>query len=119
MTFAPTVDMNSNADNPVIGVRSFGAVAEQVATHSAAWIAGLQSTGVGATAKHFPGHGDTGQDSHVALPVIDRSLDELRRRELLPFVAAIETGYALDHDLAHHAASAGRRESGDHEPVAS
>ncbi len=95
VTFAPTVDVNSNADNPVIGVRSFGAVAAQVATHGAAWIAGLQSTGIAATAKHFPGHGDTGQDSHVALPVIDRSLDELRRRELPPFVAAIETGTRL------------------------
>ena len=92
VTFAPTVDINSNADNPVIGVRSFGAAAEQVAAHSAAWVTGLQSTGVAATAKHFPGHGDTAQDSHVALPVIDRSLDELRQRELLPFVAAIEAG---------------------------
>ncbi len=92
VTFAPTVDINSNADNPVIGVRSFGAAAEQVAAHSGAWVTGLQSTGVAATAKHFPGHGDTAQDSHVALPVIDRSLDELRQRELLPFVAAIEAG---------------------------
>ena len=48
-------------------------------------MAGLQSTGVAATAKHFPGHGDTAQDSHVSLPVVDRSLDELRSRELLPF----------------------------------
>jgi beta-N-acetylhexosaminidase len=95
VTFAPTVDVNSNADNPVIGTRSFGAVAEQVARHGAAWIAGLQATGIAATAKHFPGHGDTAQDSHVALPVIDRSLDELRRRELPPFVAAIEAGTRL------------------------
>ena len=53
---------------------------------------GLQSTGVAASAKHFPGHGDTAQDSHVSLPVVNRSLDELRRRELLPFAAAIEAG---------------------------
>jgi beta-N-acetylhexosaminidase len=92
VTFAPTVDVNSNADNPVIGVRSFGAVAERVAAHGAAWVTGLQSTGVAASAKHFPGHGDTAQDTHFALPVIDRSLDELRSRELLPFVAAIEAG---------------------------
>jgi beta-N-acetylhexosaminidase len=90
LDFAPSVDVNSNAENPVIGVRSFGAAAEQVAAHGAAWITGLQSTGVAAAAKHFPGHGDTAQDSHVALPVIDRSPDELRQRELIPFVAAIQ-----------------------------
>jgi beta-N-acetylhexosaminidase len=92
VTFAPTVDVNSNAENPVIGVRSFGAAAEQVAAHGAAWVTGLQSTGIAASAKHFPGHGDTAQDSHIALPVVDRSIDELRSRELVPFVAAIEAG---------------------------
>jgi beta-N-acetylhexosaminidase len=93
--FAPCVDVNSQSDNPVIGVRSFGSDAEHVAQHGAAWVSGLQSTGVAATAKHFPGHGDTFQDSHVSLPVVDRSLDELRSRELLPFVAAIDTGCQL------------------------
>jgi beta-N-acetylhexosaminidase len=93
--FAPSVDINSRSDNPIIGVRSFGAAADQVARHSAAWTAGLQSTGVAATAKHFPGHGDTAQDSHVSLPVVDRSLDQLRQRELVPFVAAIEAGTRL------------------------
>jgi beta-N-acetylhexosaminidase len=92
VNFAPCVDINSNADNPVIGVRSFGVAAERVAQHSAAWIDGLQSTGIAASAKHFPGHGDTAQDSHVALPVVDRSADELRHRELLPFAAAINAG---------------------------
>ena len=92
VTFAPTVDVNSNPDNPVIGVRSFGAVAERVAAHGAAWVGGVQSTGVAASAKHFPGHGDTAQDSHHALPVVDLSLEELRQRELLPFVAAIQAG---------------------------
>jgi beta-N-acetylhexosaminidase len=95
VTFAPTVDVNSNPDNPVIGVRSFGADADRVAAHGAAWVSGLQSTGVAASAKHFPGHGDTAQDSHHTLPVIDRSLDELRSRELVPFVAAIEAGSRL------------------------
>lgn len=90
--FAPCVDINSRSDNPVIGVRSFSSDAEQVARHGGAWVAGLQSTGVAASAKHFPGHGDTAQDSHVSLPVVNRSLDELRRRELLPFAAAIEAG---------------------------
>lgn len=93
--FAPSVDINSRSDNPVIGVRSFGATAERVARHGAAWVAGLQSTGIAATAKHFPGHGDTAQDSHVALPVIDGSLEELRQRELVPFVAAINAGARL------------------------
>jgi beta-N-acetylhexosaminidase len=90
VNFAPCVDVNSRSDNPVIGVRSFGSDAERVARHGRAWVAGLQSTGVAATAKHFPGHGDTAQDSHVSLPVVDRSLDELHKRELLPFAAAIE-----------------------------
>jgi beta-N-acetylhexosaminidase len=93
--FAPCVDINSRSDNPVIGVRSFGSDAERVSRHGRAWVAGLQSTGVAATAKHFPGHGDTAQDSHVSLPVVNDSLDELRQRELLPFVAAIDAGSRL------------------------
>jgi beta-N-acetylhexosaminidase len=92
VNFAPCVDLNSRPDNPVIGVRSFGSDAGRVARHGAAWVTGLQSTGVAASAKHFPGHGDTAQDSHVSLPAVDRSLDELRSRELLPFAAAIEAG---------------------------
>ncbi len=92
VNFAPCVDVNSRSDNPVIGVRSFGSDAERVARHGAAWVEGLQSTGVAATAKHFPGHGDTAQDSHLSLPVVNRSLDELRRRELVPFAAAIDVG---------------------------
>ena len=92
VNFAPCVDVNSQPENPVIGVRSFSSDAGRVARHSAAWVAGLQSTGVAATAKHFPGHGDTVQDSHVSLPVVDCSLDELRARELVPFVAAIDAG---------------------------
>ena len=95
VNFAPTVDINSNPDNPVIGTRSFGVDAERVAAHSAAWTTGLQATGVAASAKHFPGHGDTAQDSHLSLPVIDRSLEELRSRELRPFAAAIAAGTRL------------------------
>jgi beta-N-acetylhexosaminidase len=92
VNFAPDVDINSNSDNPVIGVRSFGASADLVAAHSAAWTRGLQSTGVAVSAKHFPGHGDTSQDSHLALPVVDLPLDELRERELAPFRAVIAAG---------------------------
>ncbi|MHC5797610.1 beta-N-acetylhexosaminidase [Lacisediminihabitans sp. FW035] len=92
LDFAPDVDINSNPDNPVIGVRSFGIDPGRVARHSAAWVRGLQSTGIGGSAKHFPGHGDTALDSHLALPVIDRSLEQLRERELVPFVAAIAAG---------------------------
>ncbi len=92
LTFAPDVDVNSDPDNPVIGVRSFSPDAEQAARHGAAWVRGVQGTGIGATAKHFPGHGDTVTDSHLALPVVDRSPDGLRERELVPFVAAVESG---------------------------
>ena len=92
LTFAPDVDVNHDPDNPVIGVRSFGPSADLVARHGAAWTRGVQSTGVGATAKHFPGHGDTATDSHLSLPVVDRPLAGLRERELVPFVAAVEAG---------------------------
>jgi beta-N-acetylhexosaminidase len=92
LNFAPDADINSNSDNPVIGTRSFGADAELVAAHSAAWTAGLQSTGVAASAKHFPGHGDTAQDSHLGLPVVDLDLPALRARELVPFAAAVRAG---------------------------
>ncbi|MFC0680824.1 glycoside hydrolase family 3 N-terminal domain-containing protein [Lysobacter korlensis] len=92
LDFAPVADVNSNPMNPVIGVRSFGADAAATARHTAAWVRGLQSTGVAGSVKHFPGHGDTAQDSHLALPVVDLPLEALRRRELLPFRAAIDTG---------------------------
>jgi beta-N-acetylhexosaminidase len=92
LDFAPDVDINSNPRNPVIGVRSFGADAALVARHGAAWVEGLQAQGVAASIKHFPGHGDTAQDSHLALPTVDVSLETLRDRELLPFAAAVEAG---------------------------
>lgn len=91
-TLAPDVDVNSNPLNPVIGVRSFGDRAELVARHGAAWIEGVQSTGVAACAKHFPGHGDTSQDSHLALPVVDAPEDVVRARDIAPFKAAIAAG---------------------------
>jgi beta-N-acetylhexosaminidase len=92
LAFAPDVDVNSNPDNPVIGVRSFGADPDLAARHAAAWVRGVQQTGVAASAKHFPGHGDTATDSHLDLPVVDVPLEVLRERELVPFLAAIEAG---------------------------
>ncbi|MGA6225405.1 glycoside hydrolase family 3 protein [Streptomyces umbrinus] len=92
LNWAPSADINSNVDNPVIGVRSFGADTSLVARHTAAYVSGLQSAGVAACTKHFPGHGDTAVDSHHAMPRIDAELSVLESRELVPFRAAIEAG---------------------------
>ncbi|MFJ7074848.1 glycoside hydrolase family 3 protein [Streptomyces sp. NPDC098781] len=92
LNWAPSADVNSNPANPVIGVRSFGADTALVARHTAAYVTGLQSAGVAACTKHFPGHGDTAVDSHHALPRIDASSDVLSDRELSPFRAAIVAG---------------------------
>lgn len=92
LDLAPSVDVNVADDNPVIGTRSFGSDAELVARHAAASVQGLQSSGVAACAKHFPGHGATSQDSHHTLPRVDADADLLRRRELRPFQAAIDAG---------------------------
>lgn len=94
LDLGPVADVNSNPDNPVIGTRSFGATPSLVAAHVAAWVEGLQSAGVAACVKHFPGHGDTAQDSHLVLPVVDAPLAMLRQRELVPFMAAVEAGAA-------------------------
>ncbi len=92
MTYAPVVDVNVNPDNPIINTRSVGEDPEQVAWIARAFIKGCQAGGMMATAKHFPGHGDTDQDSHTLLPVIRADLDRLRRVELPPFQAAVEAG---------------------------
>jgi beta-N-acetylhexosaminidase len=92
LTFAPDTDVNSNSDNPVIGVRSFGSDPTLVGQHAAAWLRGVQSTGVAASPKHFPGHGDTALDSHLALPIVDVPLATLHERELVPFRTAIAAG---------------------------
>jgi beta-N-acetylhexosaminidase len=89
---APIADVNSVSDNPIIGTRSFGADTDLVARHAAAAITGLQSAGIAACAKHFPGHGSTRDDSHHIMAMVDGDLDELRRRDLPPFIAAIEAG---------------------------
>ncbi|MEU9242079.1 glycoside hydrolase family 3 protein [Streptomyces sp. NPDC048385] len=90
--WAPSADVNSNSANPVIGVRSFGADQDLVARHTAAYVTGLQAAGVAACTKHFPGHGDTAVDSHLAVPRIDAPADVLRARELVPFRAAVAAG---------------------------
>ncbi|SCK31566.1 glycoside hydrolase family 3 protein [Streptomyces sp. WMMB 322] len=92
LNWAPSADVNSDPDNPVIGVRSFGDDPQLVARHTVAYVEGLQSAGVAACVKHFPGHGDTAVDSHHALPRIDVDMGTLRERELVPFQAAIDSG---------------------------
>ncbi|GAA4190287.1 glycoside hydrolase family 3 N-terminal domain-containing protein [Microbispora amethystogenes] len=92
LDYAPVVDVNADPRNPVIGVRSFGSDPEAVGRHGAAWIEGLQSAGVAACAKHFPGHGDTVTDSHLALPAVRASREVIERRDLPPFRAAIAAG---------------------------
>ncbi|MCQ2446217.1 MAG: glycoside hydrolase family 3 protein, partial [Clostridia bacterium] len=90
--FAPVMDVNNDPSNPVIGLRSFSDDAEICASFGKAFIEGLHSEGVAAALKHFPGHGDTGTDSHTGLPSIKKSLDELRASELVPFRAGIAAG---------------------------
>jgi beta-N-acetylhexosaminidase len=90
--YSPVLDVNNNADNPVINVRSFGEDPNDVARFGVAFIQGVQSQGVLATAKHFPGHGDTNVDSHRGLPIIDHSRASLDKTELLPFRKAVEAG---------------------------
>ena len=90
LDLAPVADVNSNPINPVIGVRAFGALAAPVARQTAAWVAGLQEAGVAACVKHFPGHGDTSVDSHLALPVVND--DPHASGALEPFRAAIAAG---------------------------
>ena len=90
--YAPVADVNNNAANPVINVRSYGEDPTQVAKFVAAFVEGAQSAGVIATAKHFPGHGDTAVDSHRGLPEIDVTRERLNSVELVPFRAAVNAG---------------------------
>lgn len=90
--YAPVSDVNNNAANPVINVRSYGEDPAQVAKFVAAFVEGAQSAGVIATAKHFPGHGDTAVDSHRGLPEIDVTRERLNSVELVPFRAAVKAG---------------------------
>ncbi len=86
MNLAPVVDVNTNPENPVIGIRSFGTSPQQVATFAKASLEGYKEQGIIATLKHFPGHGDVTVDSHKGLPVVDKSVTELEAVELYPFM---------------------------------
>ena len=90
--FAPVVDVNNNAANPVINVRSYGEDPAEVARFAAAFTEGAQAAGVIATAKHFPGHGDTAVDSHRGLPEINVTRDRLNTVEFVPFQASVNAG---------------------------
>ncbi len=92
INFAPVVDINNNPDNPVINSRSFGENKYRVAEKASAYMKGMQDNGIIATAKHFPGHGDTDSDSHLTLPVIKHPKERLDTLELIPFKELIEAG---------------------------
>ena len=92
---APVVDVNNNANNPVIGLRSYSDDATIVGELASASIAGMAEYNVIGTAKHFPGHGDTATDSHYGLPIVDKSLDVLKEVELKPYEVAIDQGIEM------------------------
>jgi beta-N-acetylhexosaminidase len=94
LDFAPCVDIDGGPDGAIIGDRSFSREPAAVARHGAAFVEAMQAEGVAACAKHFPGHGGTEQDSHFDLPRLDRDLDRLRSRELIPFAATVAAGVA-------------------------
>ncbi len=95
VNFAPVLDVHSNPANPVIGDRAFGSDPALVSGLGVAMLRGLRDGGVIPCGKHFPGHGDTQTDSHLELPVVRRSRDELQRTELPPFRAAIAAGVPM------------------------
>ena len=92
VNFAPVVDVNNNPRNPVINTRSYGEDPQLVGRLASAYIGGLQSAGVSATLKHFPGHGDTDVDSHLGLPIIKHPRERLEQMELVPFRAGVAAG---------------------------
>ncbi|MDZ7957342.1 MAG: beta-N-acetylhexosaminidase [Aulosira sp. DedQUE10] len=90
ISWAPVADIYSHPQNPVIGPRAFGTTPETAAKGAREYFLGLQESGILGCAKHFPGHGDTSQDSHLELPILDLTTEDLRNRELIPFKALIE-----------------------------
>ncbi len=99
---SPVADINNNPDNPVIGYRSFGDNRERVTSKSIAYVKGTESEGVLTSVKHFPGHGDTATDSHLGLPIINKSKEELLKNELYPFQELINEG--VDSVMVGHLA---------------
>lgn len=93
--FAPVLDINTNPENPIIAARAFGEDSRTVSFFGCEMVETLQRCGITACGKHFPGHGDTGTDSHIGLPVINRSLSALKRQELRPFRSAIRAGIRM------------------------
>jgi beta-N-acetylhexosaminidase len=92
LNYAPVVDIHTNPNNPVIGNRAFGATHDHVTERAKNFLFAMEHEGIFGCPKHFPGHGDTNVDSHYGLPVVPLSLDELRRREFLPFRAMVRAG---------------------------
>ncbi|MEH2097599.1 beta-N-acetylhexosaminidase [Nostoc sp.] len=95
LSWAPVADVFSHANNPVIGPRAFGNTPEIAAKYARDYYLGLQESGILGCAKHFPGHGDTSKDSHIELPILNLTLEDLRLRELIPFKALIEVQIPL------------------------
>ncbi|SDD25815.1 beta-glucosidase [Algoriphagus faecimaris] len=95
LNLAPCADVNTNPENPVIGYRSFGDDVEKAAKLSFATYSGMKKAGIGACLKHFPGHGDTAVDSHLGLPILQKSKEELKAEELLPFQYGIDRGIEM------------------------
>lgn len=95
LNLAPCADVNTNPNNPVIGYRSFGNQAENVAKLSFAAYTGMKKAGIGACLKHFPGHGDTEVDSHLGLPILNKTKAELQTEELFPFQYGIDRGVEM------------------------
>ncbi|WP_276770549.1 glycoside hydrolase family 3 protein [Fannyhessea vaginae] len=92
VNFAPVFDVNNNPSNPVIGLRSFGEKPELVSSMGVAMMKGMQKYNIIATAKHFPGHGDVAVDSHIGLPRVDKTKEQLENLEFIPFKAAVKSG---------------------------
>lgn len=92
VNFAPVFDTNNNPNNPVIGLRSISSDPQRVARLGVPMMQGMQEYNIATAAKHFPGHGDTATDSHTGLPLVDKSYEELKNLELIPFQAAVDNG---------------------------
>ena len=111
LNFAPVLDVNNNPENPIINTRSYGEDPARVAALGSAYIRGARDAGLMTTAKHFPGHGDTGTDSHVELPIIPGDRARLDALELVPFRRAIEAG--VDAVMTAHVAAPGILDEAD------